>query len=226
VFKLKKKQLFLFIISILAVVGIVFFVSYTLSQESYAVSAFTKVGEHTWTVPDGVYSVDVLVVAVGGGGGYRHGAGGGAGGVLYTEKYNVSPGQIINVVVGAGGEGAKSYARSVNGGNSVFGELTAIGGGGAGQWDSYTQGLSGGSGGGSAALYNAAGTSGQGNAGGAGATSGSPYNWVVVAALEKQGTMEQQILMVMVAMDYIMEIFLVINMVKMVGLAVVVRWWS
>jgi len=117
VFKLKKKQLFLFIISILAVVGIVFFVSYTLSQESYAVSAFTKVGEHTWTVPDGVYSVDVLVVAGGGGGGYRHGAGGGAGGVLYTEKYNVSPGQIINVVVGAGGEGAKSYARSVNGGN-------------------------------------------------------------------------------------------------------------
>lgn len=87
-FKFKKKRLFLSIISILAVAGIVFFISHTLSQESYAVSAFTNVGEHTFVVPDGVYNVDVLVVAGGGGGGYRHGAGGGAGGVLYTEKYS------------------------------------------------------------------------------------------------------------------------------------------
>ena len=173
-FKLNSKKLFFPIAAIISVVVMVFFISYSLSQESYAVSAFTEVGEHTWIVPEGVNSVDVLVVAGGGGGGKRHGAGGGAGGVLYTENYSVSSGQIINITVGSGGAGATSVARSTNGEDSVFSSLTAIGGGGGGQYDTYQQGLPGGSGGGSSKSYNAAGTPNQGNAGGAGSY---PYNW-------------------------------------------------
>jgi hypothetical protein len=52
--------------------------------ESYAVVAYIDPDSHTWTVPNGVSSVDVLVVAAGGGG-YRHGDGG----VLFTENNSV-----------------------------------------------------------------------------------------------------------------------------------------
>jgi hypothetical protein len=90
VFKLNSKKLFFPIAAIISVVVMVFFISYSLSQESYAVSAFTEVGEHTWIVPEGVNSVDVLVVAGGGGGGSNKtagtstaGGGGGAGGLIF-----------------------------------------------------------------------------------------------------------------------------------------------
>lgn len=124
--------------------------------------------------------VEVLVVAGGGGGGaYAAGAGGGAGGLIYNSSFSVSVGTAYTVTVGAGGTGGVwSTPLATNGGNSVFGSLTAVGGGAAGRGWSDNAGSSGGSGGGgggsdgvsSPGLQAAggAGTSGQGNAGGYG----------------------------------------------------------
>jgi len=146
---------------------------------------FTAVGNSTFTVPAGVTALRVLVVAGGGGGGTNMGGGGGGGGVIYdtTTYASVTPGQQIAVTVGAGGTGAAQgnntqthpTGRGANGGNSVFGTLTAIGGGGGGSSPvsvGVSAGLAGGSGGGASGYNNGtataggAGTSGQGFAGG------------------------------------------------------------
>jgi hypothetical protein len=117
----------------------------------------------TWTVPSNVSLIDVLVVAGGGGGGLDVGGGGGAGGLIYKENYAVTPGASVTVTIGAGG------AQSNNGGNSVFGALTAIGGGYGGNY-AGGNGNSGGSGGGGTGYsgpgFAGAGTAGQGYAGG------------------------------------------------------------
>ena len=78
-------------------------------------------------------SIQVLVVAGGGGGGSDMGGGGGGGGVIYNNSYTITSGSVINVTVGNGGSGAAAgvgQARGTNGNNSLFGSLTAIGGGG------------------------------------------------------------------------------------------------
>ena len=116
-------------------------------------------------------AVEVLVVAGGGGGGMDMGGGGGGGGVIYNPAYQVASNSAITVTVGAGGWGAPtggayrgdgvgpqagSHQFTVSataGGNSVFGSLTAIGGGfGASSYYGYTPnygtGGTGGSGGG------------------------------------------------------------------------------
>ncbi len=127
----------------------------------------------TWTPPVGVTEVEYLVVAGGGGGGTATwGGGGGAGGLLTNyggTKLPVS--WEITVTVGSGG------ATNTNGSNSVFGSVTAIGGGhGANAvWNAVTLAAAvGGSGGGGIQQFygyagGAAGTSGQGYAGGSGA---------------------------------------------------------
>ena len=117
--------------------------------------------------------VEVLVVAGGGGGSgnfYDDGAGGGAGGLIYNSAYQLTNAAAITVTIGAGG-GASTGGQGGDGGNSVFGSLTAIGcGGGASHRSS---GRAGGSGGGSAGAYDVpdttlggAGTPGQGFDGG------------------------------------------------------------
>lgn len=131
---------------------------------------FTSVGTTSWTAPANVYSAEILVVAGGaGGGGYVAGGGGGAGGIIYRPNFPVVPGASYTVTVGAGGVGGRNSLGSgsidgLAGGNSVFGSLTAIGGGGASR---STPG-SGGSGG-AGSLRNIAGgkgTDGQGFNGG------------------------------------------------------------
>lgn len=112
----------------------------------------------TWTVPAGVTSVRVLVVAGGGGGGNFHtSGGGGGGGVLHEVGYEVTPGASISVTVGKGGNGGPSGGSvadnsGLNGDDSVFGQLVAVGGGGGGGGGSNSQygvaGKNGGSGGG------------------------------------------------------------------------------
>ena len=75
-------------------------------------------------------AVEVLVVAGGGAGGGYHGGGGGAGGLIYNSNFAVTPGTQLTVTVGAGGDAPTSSGNTGNpGGNSVFGALTAIGGG-------------------------------------------------------------------------------------------------
>lgn len=97
--------------------------------------------------------VEVLVVGGGGGGGGRHAGGGGGGGVIYKSSYSVTPGTSITVTVGNGGSGAPYGGRGGTGGDSVFGNLTAIGGGGGGGYSdggATVIGSNGGSGGGGA----------------------------------------------------------------------------
>ena len=132
----------------------------------YRIHTFTSNG--TLTVTSGG-NVEILVVAGGGGGGAGANVpgGGGAGGMIYYPAYAVSGSN--SVTVGAGG------AVGSNGGNSVFGTITAIGGGKGGT--EYTNDAgAGGSGGGGAYNYaGGAGTSGQGYAGGSGGVTGNTH---------------------------------------------------
>jgi hypothetical protein len=125
--------------------------------------------------------VDVMVVGGGGGGGMDMGGGGGGGGVVYQQNYAVTPGTGITVTVGAGGWGApcgggcyrgdgagpqpndhQFTIPATSGGNSVFGSITAYGGGfGGSSYRGYTPGIvgsAGGSGGGSGGYNDNAGT--------------------------------------------------------------------
>ena len=103
-----------------------------------------------WTVPAGVSSVNVLIVAGGGGGGssnsLKTGGAGGGGGVVVATNYTVTPSSTISVGTGAGGFGG-NCANGLRGGNSSFGSLTAIGGG-WGSGCSATEGTGGSGGGG------------------------------------------------------------------------------
>jgi hypothetical protein len=111
--------------------------------------SFTSSG--TFSVPSGVTAVDVLVVAGGGGGGFDQGGGGGAGGLIFRPGFTVTPGGTVSVTVGDGGAGTQGPAqRGTTGQDSVFGTLTAKGGGGAGSGDGagpHNNGSQGGSGG-------------------------------------------------------------------------------
>jgi hypothetical protein len=99
-------------------------------------------GSCTWTVPDNVYVVDYLVVAGGGGGGS---GGGGGGRVVYSDNpQTVTPGNSIAITVGRGGMGgwggnssSQSIVYPTSGGNSVFGSITAVGGGAGGSWNRF-----------------------------------------------------------------------------------------
>ncbi|MFT4303151.1 MAG: BspA family leucine-rich repeat surface protein [Candidatus Woesearchaeota archaeon] len=100
--------------------------------EEYEIIAFTDIGSHTWTVPQGVTEIELLVVAGGGGGeNISDGGGGGAGGLIYYgpaspslgNYYSVTPGEVIDIYVGDGG------LRGNTGENSIFGDLVALGGG-------------------------------------------------------------------------------------------------
>jgi hypothetical protein len=136
-----------------------------------------------------VLEVEYLIVGGGGGGGMDMGGGGGGGGVLTGTAYSVTAGTPITVTVGAGGNGAPAAGTNgqpanhqytipaTSGSNSVFGSLTAIGGGfGGSSYRGYTPGITGGSGGsgGGASGYNdnagtfngGSGTEGQGFRGG------------------------------------------------------------
>ena len=130
---------------------------------SYKIHTFTTDG--TFTVTSGSCTVDVLVVAGGGSGSWSGnpapGGGGGAGGVIYNSSYLMTAGAYL-AVVGEGG------VQGVNGDNSTFGDLTAIGGGHGGDMQSGLTPSIGGSGGaggyseGNPSYYaGAAGTAGQ-----------------------------------------------------------------
>jgi len=146
-------------------------------------------------VADKALSVDALIIAGGGGGGTDLGGGGGAGGVLYSSGISLNPASYP-IVVGLGGNGGYMTTPSsnlrgtvqvvgLNGANSTFNSLTAIGGGGAAGYadngDSVRSkiaqnGGSGGGGGSSGTGSNPGGlgNSGQGSNGGAGSV-GSSY---------------------------------------------------
>ena len=174
---------------------------FSIAVQAPQSQSFTSSG--TFSVPSGISTVDVLVVAGGGGGGGDAGGGGGAGGLIYRPGFSVTPGGTVSVTVGDGGTGSQQSAVGDNGQDSVFGTLTAKGGGGGG--GAAGGGNSGGSGGGARSGQTSGGASanqptqsgesgnygfgnpggnsnngpgggGGGGAGGAGAQNGSPAN--------------------------------------------------
>lgn len=111
-------------------------VSSTICEQS-----FTSTGRSIWTVPDGVTSIDVLVVGGGGGGsqggssnGDSAGSGGGGGGIEIQTGVSVSPQSSYEIYVGTGGLGSVFYN---DGTASTFGVINnngsyiARGGGGS-----------------------------------------------------------------------------------------------
>ena len=93
----------------------------------------TQYAARTWTVPAGITSVDVLVVAGGGGGGMSNGStptggGGGGGGIVLATGQTVTPASSVTVWTGYGGQGGNCSPGNP-GGNSKFGTLVAVGGG-------------------------------------------------------------------------------------------------
>lgn len=139
------------------------------SAGGYNVFMWNATGTTTWTVPEGVTSLEYLVV--GGGGGASPGGGGGAGGYrssVYGESsgggasaesaMTVAGGNILTIVVGSGGNGATGYATAgTNGGATAIKNdtlslnITSIGGGAGGRYSSCTPAAQpGGSGGGGA----------------------------------------------------------------------------
>jgi hypothetical protein len=163
--------------------------SVTLGDNRTTILTFTSGanadGACTFTVPDNVFAIDYLVVAGGGGGASGGGGGGGfvtswrtasnSSGTSVDERQtplSVTPGNDISVTIGRGGQGGAAgnlRASDTNpsyqtlpgsGRDSVFGSITAVGGGAGGHNQSYVNsafagdslrngtGQSGGSGGG------------------------------------------------------------------------------
>ena len=141
-----------------------------------------------WTVPSGVTSVNVLLFGGGGGGSVRSGlsspiGGGGGGGHMAKGIVTVLPGDLIDIVIGAGGAGAiykssSSVTAGGAGGDTKFGELlTAAGadGGRGGGGEATLNGCNGGTGGGAGAYSGSGGAhnGGTGSYGGGGGAGGS-----------------------------------------------------
>jgi len=111
----------------------------TVNDTSTAPVGFLNVLTTTqnWVVPNGVTSIDVVLVGGGGsGGGTRtfsgDGAGGGgAGGVLYIRNILVTPGQSLLAVIGAGGAPVTQFQGN-DGAPTDFAGYSAFGGGGGG----------------------------------------------------------------------------------------------
>jgi hypothetical protein len=138
------------------------------SDSTYYYHAFGTTGTFT---PTQSITADVLVVAGGGGGG-RSGGGGGAGGLLaFSSQSLTATGYTCTVGSGGAGNNTDTQTGTV-GGDSQFGALTLVkGGGGGGSYNA--NGATGGSGGGGGSYEGAtktggAATSGQGSAGGNG----------------------------------------------------------
>jgi uncharacterized repeat protein (TIGR02059 family) len=175
-------------------------VAYRLANGDCVVE-LKRVGTTTWTVPDNLNSVRVLIVGGGGGGGAWVGGGGGGGGFRDINSVDVSRRDSITVQIGAGGTGAVFTNPPVEatsgsaGGSSSFLDYQALGGGkGAGHppgsnftntnpWN-YVKPTTGGSGGGGTGAQSsdatkegwtngASGTVGQGKNGGNGLISSS-----------------------------------------------------
>ena len=123
---------------------------FTITVKAPQISTLTS-GSGSFSVPSGITSVDVLVVA-GGGSGARGipnnvsvGAGG-AGGLIYRPGFTVTPGGSVPYSIGDSASGNPG-GNGTTGSDTTFGTLTAKGGGGGGGWDG-NNGFAGGSGGG------------------------------------------------------------------------------
>ena len=143
--------------------------------------SFTTPSTVTWTVPAGVYSI--YAVVLGGGGGQANQSGGNGG--VVSSSLNVTPGQVLDLVIGGGGQ-ASGYGGGGGGASSInagTGDQIIAGGGGGSAGD--RGGGSGGNGGnpngqnGQNSGWGGAGggiggSGGNGGAGGGAGTNGGP----------------------------------------------------
>jgi len=163
--------------------------AFSITVNAPVVTSFTSTGAFTFNVPSGVSAIRVLTVAAGGGGGGNIAGAGGAGGMVEHSTYPVTPGGSVPGSVGAGGSAGQSRNSPGSVGvNTVFGSITANGGGSGGGGGSNPEGPTashsgspGGSGGGGGGYVStqtqgtstqspSGGGTGYGNAGGAGGT--------------------------------------------------------
>ena len=138
--------------------------------------SYTTAGTYSFTVPAGVTRITPIITGGGGAGGWNdsgysthnYWAGGGGGGGTYIGLASVTPGQVVTVVVGAGGLplGAMGIANP-GGASSVLG---MVGGGGGGGGNTYTD-----PGGREVAPAYGGTGGGYGGSGGNGSTGGSAY---------------------------------------------------
>jgi len=133
--------------------------------------SYTTPGSYTWTVPDGVTSIQI--VATGGGGGASSlgtgsGGNGGNGGIV-TATLAVTPGGTLSLYVGGGGAGINQTGGGGGGGGSTnvnagtANQMIAGGGGGGGGGNDGAS--PGGNGGGSGTGAGTAGTGGNSSGG-------------------------------------------------------------
>lgn len=122
---------------------------FAIQIKAPVVTSYTSVASTTWTAPF-TGNIQVLVVAGGGAGGGGTAGGGGAGGLVYHSAYPVTNGTPYGVTVGGGGPmpTGQNTGQGNNGGNSVFGGITAVGGGGGAGYNATSVGTGGSGGGG------------------------------------------------------------------------------
>ena len=110
---------------------------FKITVKAPSITQITSTGAGNFSVPTGVSSLNVMMVAGGGTGGSSLGSGGGAGGML-EGTLTVTPGSTIAYNVGAGGnQGVDTdYHSGYYGANTTFGPIpgpgataTAVGGG-------------------------------------------------------------------------------------------------
>ncbi len=156
----------------------------TTEASGYVRVAFNSVESNcTYTVPAGVFEIEVLIVGGGGGGAgggsATAGSGGGGGRVRVLTGQAVTPGATLTVTVGAGGAAGVSGGGSGGTGGSssivIGGTTTTSAGGSGGATATFTSGSTprGGSSGSGNAGGNATAYSGFNNAGGGGGDGGA-----------------------------------------------------
>jgi hypothetical protein len=104
---------------------------YGKSSYVYGQDEFISAGTYTWTCPDDVTSISVVCVGGGGGGDAGSdlvgvGGGGGGGALAYRNNVTVIPRQQYTIVVGAGGMGQVTVARTTTQASTVGGQTNAF----------------------------------------------------------------------------------------------------
>lgn len=80
-------------------------------------------GTFSWVVPRGVYTISAVCVGGGGGGGGHataYSTGGAGGGLTWANYIRVTPGEILTIIVGAGGSNVVAQGNGGNGGDTVI----------------------------------------------------------------------------------------------------------
>ena len=107
------------------------------SASALTTGSYTTVGASTFTVPAGVTSINIIAVGGGGGGSSLYTSGVGGSGAKVTSTVSVTPGQVLDLFVGAT-SGPGSNQNVGGGGSTTISSggaplVIAGGGGGAGQ---------------------------------------------------------------------------------------------